>query len=192
MDVDCTQLLYQYACIDPWGGGDTCDGTDTVCTVWGNTHVATFDGNENDIYGNAIYILSQTSQDAIDNFGKFLFWVHFGNRRPRFSVDYLRTCGNRLSSGDSRSEKGPFSSLDIKVTAASLVIHCGADPSTDFGSKVEVKHSIAVMAVFNNAIFYWDFSFQWFVCGTQENHWLRKFREFHYSFLYFRHFFICI
>ena len=85
MDVECTQLLYQYACIDPWGGGDTCDGTDTVCTVWGNTHVATFDGNENDIYGNAIYILSQTSQDAIDNFGKFLFWVHFGHRRPGFS-----------------------------------------------------------------------------------------------------------
>ena len=71
MDVDCSQLLYQYACIDPWGDGDTCDGSDTVCTVWGNTHVATFDGNENDIYGNAIYILSQTSQDAIDNYGKF-------------------------------------------------------------------------------------------------------------------------
>ena len=114
MDVDCTQLLYQYACIDPWGGGDTCDGTDTVCTVWGNTHVATFDGNENDIYGNAIYILSQTSQDAIDNHGKFFYSKSFmgfitGCARKRTVCQRaISESKNTYIKEHSESEKDPF------------------------------------------------------------------------------------
>ena len=41
----------------------------TECRAWGDPHVITFDGANNDVYGVATYVLAQSSEDAVANNG---------------------------------------------------------------------------------------------------------------------------
>ena len=63
-DNECDEE-FRYVCIDEWTQSlwETCNiGT---CRTWGAPHVETFDGLRNDIYGQATYQLSQTTNDAV-------------------------------------------------------------------------------------------------------------------------------
>ena len=67
-DYECDKEFF-YICIDKWAvtPWETCNmGT---CRTWGDPHVKTFDGLRNDIYGQATYLLSQTTEDAMTNRG---------------------------------------------------------------------------------------------------------------------------
>ena len=60
-------------------------------------------------------------------------------------------------------EKDSLASFDVKIAAAWLVVHCGAYSSACSGSEIEVEWSGAVVAVFDNAVFGWDWLFHWYI-----------------------------
>ena len=60
-------------------------------------------------------------------------------------------------------EKDSLASFDVKVAAACLVVHCGAYSSACSGSEIEVEWSGTVVAVFDNAVFGWDWFFHWYI-----------------------------
>ena len=58
------------ACNDGYiGNGVTCNDVkaEIECKAWGDPHVITFDGTQNDVYGLATYILIQPNQTEISN-----------------------------------------------------------------------------------------------------------------------------
>ena len=60
-------------------------------------------------------------------------------------------------------EKDSLASFDVKIAAACLVVHCGAYSSACSGSEIEVEWSGTVVAVFDNAVFGWDWFFHWYI-----------------------------
>ena len=53
-------------------------------------------------------------------------------------------------------EQDSLASLDVKVAAAWLMIHCSANSSAFSGSEIVVERSCTIVAVFNDAIFCWN------------------------------------
>ena len=61
-------------------------------------------------------------------------------------------------------KKNSFTSFDIKIAAAYLLIHFGANSSACSCSEVVIERPCTIMAVFNNAVFEWNWFFQWSIC----------------------------
>ena len=61
-------------------------------------------------------------------------------------------------------KKNSFTSFDIKIAAAYLLIHFGANSSACSGSEVVIERPCTIMAVFNNAVFEWNWFFQLSIC----------------------------
>ena len=93
-------------------------------------------------------------QFKIDNSGNFFY-------SSEIKID--GEDGRWSKSWSDFSEERTFTTFDVKVTTISLMIHCCTDPSTHLRSKVVVEHSIAVVTIFYNAIFYWNCSFHRYI-----------------------------
>ena len=60
------------------------------CRPWGDPHVITFDGNNNDVYGVAWYQLSAATDVALDRIKLFHDWLSLTDRyKERFEERWL-------------------------------------------------------------------------------------------------------
>ena len=51
-----------------------------TCRAWGDPHVDGFDGNRNDVYGGAIYSLSETTGLGFAHLVRYGPWITFLDR----------------------------------------------------------------------------------------------------------------
>ena len=84
-----------YNCMKKWKGIDGPEGQDctiglpwdvcnrNTCRAWGDPHVDGFDGNRNDVYGGAIYALSEVTPYARDELGLPDFKIAMETRQER-------------------------------------------------------------------------------------------------------------
>ena len=99
---------------------------------------------------------------------------------------------NFAFAGHKRFEFGPFcgyhdskedtlASFDVKVAATCLMVHCSANSTACSCSKIVVKWSGTIVAVFDNAVLGWDCFFHWnvIICRCDRDQKSQHWNDFH-------------